>query len=346
MTMSILSEKTGELVKEIENWSPGNFKVVVLPHFCLDISVNYADYSSFMEKLEAIRKQEGGNIVVEQSMGVGGKAANCALALSSLGLQTYLIARTSELGYKLLQYFTGGKVNISHVSENGKLAITTAIELPEANIMLSDPGPLSNFGPDHLSARDEELLRRADLVCISDWGLNDRGTELAQHVFHIVKRGKGKGEGKTFFDPGDPSPKARIEEEISSLVEMLNSGVVDILGVNEDELLRYGQTNDPQKAVDSLRKVTRVDLHTKDHVASFHRNEETVKVPTFNVEPLRLTGAGDAWNAGNIMGDVMGLSDDLRLILANAVAAYYISHPQGKHPGIGDLKEFLKRSDL
>ncbi|MFP3945587.1 MAG: carbohydrate kinase family protein [Archaeoglobaceae archaeon] len=344
--MTMLDEKIGELIKELEEWSPGKSKVVVMPHFCLDISVKYADYSSFMEKLEVIRKQEGGNIVVDQSMGVGGKAANCALALTSLGLQTYLIARTSELGYKLLQYFTGGTVDISHVSENGELAITTAIELPETNIMLSDPGSLSSFGPNYLSAKDEELLREADMVCISDWGLNDRGTELAQHVFEIVKQGKREGGSKTFFDPGDPSPKARIQEEISSLVELLNTGVVDILGVNEDELLRYGQTNDPQKAVDFLRKVTRVDFHTKDHVASFQRDGETGKVPTFDVEPLRLTGAGDAWNAGDILGDAMGLSGELRLILANAVAAYYISHPQRKHPGIGDLKEFLKKSEL
>lgn len=337
----MVTDLSDKLVKELEKWSPGGFKVIVMPHFCVDCSLTHGgDYTSFMGKLEVTRKQGGGNIVVDQSMGVGGKAANCALALASLGLDAYLIARTSELGYKLLQHFTEGNVDISHVSKDGELAITTAIELQGSNIMLSDPGSLSNFGPNYLSVKNEELIQEADMVCISDWGLNDRGTELAQHVFELVKQ--GKGEGKTFFDPGDPSPKSRIEEEISRLVEMLKRGLVDILGVNEDELLRYGQTSDPQKAVDFLRELTRVDLHTKDHVASSQEESES-KVSTFKVKPLRLTGAGDAWNAGNILGDVMGLNDKLRLTLANAVAAYYISHPQGKHPGIGDLKEFLEK---
>ncbi len=333
-----------KLVEELEQWSPKEFKVVVMPHFCVDSSLNPGgDYNSFMGELEVIRKQGGGNIVVDQSIGIGGKASNCALALSSLGLDAYLIVRTSELGYKLLQHFTEGKVDISHVSRNGKLAITTAIELHGSNIMLSDPGSLSSFGPHYLSSNDEKLIQEADMVCISDWGLNDRGTELAKHVFEIVKQGKGKGRGKTYFDPGDPSPKAGMEEEISRLVEILKRGLVDVLGVNEDELLRYGQTDDSQKAVNSLRKITRVDLHTKDHVASFQKDSES-KVPTFNVKPLRLTGAGDAWNAGNILGDVMGLNDKLRLTLANAVAAYYVSHSQGKHPGVKDLMEFLEKS--
>ncbi|MFO7966671.1 MAG: carbohydrate kinase family protein [Archaeoglobaceae archaeon] len=338
-----MSEDLGKLIKELGQWSPGDLKIVVMPHFCVDCSVKYeGGHTSFVEKLEVIRKQEGGNIIVDQSMFLGGKAANCASALASLGLNTHLIARTSELGYKLLKYFTGGKVDISHVIKDGKLAITTAIELPGSNIMLSDPGSLSNFGPDHLSARDEELVQEADFVCISDWGLNCRGTELAKHVFEKVKEGKGK-KGKTYFDPGDPSPKARVEQEISALVELLMNGLVDIFGVNEDELLRYGQTNEPHRAVDFLSKMTRVDFHTKDHVASFQRDGETGKVPTFNVEPLRLTGAGDAWNAGNILGDAMGLSSELRLVLANAVAAYYISNPHGVHPGIEELIEFLEK---
>lgn len=338
----MVSDLGDKLVEELEQWSSGEFKVVFMPHFCVDSSLDHGgDYTSFMGKLEVIGKQGGGNIVVDQSLGIGGKAANCAVALASLGLNTYLIARTSELGYELLRYFTEGEVDISHVSRNGELAITTAIELQDTNIMLSDPGSLSSFGPNYLSAKDEELIREADVVCISDWGLNNRGTELANHVFELVKQGKGK----TYFDPGDPSPKANIEQEISRLVEVLNNGLVDILGVNEDELLRYGQSSDPKEALDSLRKMTRVDFHTKDYVASFQRGGETERISTFDVKPLRLTGAGDAWNAGNILGYVMGLSDESRLTLANAVAAYYISSPQGKHPGIGDLIEFVEKSE-
>jgi sugar/nucleoside kinase (ribokinase family) len=56
---------------------------------------------------------------------------------------------------------------------------------------------------------------------------------------------------------------------------------------------------------------------------------------------LRATGAGDAWNAGNILGETYDLSDGARLTLANAVAAYYVSDPSGTHATREKLSKFL-----
>ncbi|MDH5747038.1 MAG: hypothetical protein OEZ21_08815, partial [Candidatus Bathyarchaeota archaeon] len=86
----------------------------------------------------------------------------------------------------------------------------------------------------------------------------------------------------------------------------------------------------------------RVDLHTTSFSATFTKKGETV-ARVFQVPVLRATGAGDAWNAGNILGDAYGLSDECRLTLANAVAAYYISNPNGMHPTRKQLIEFCER---
>jgi sugar/nucleoside kinase (ribokinase family) len=86
----------------------------------------------------------------------------------------------------------------------------------------------------------------------------------------------------------------------------------------------------------------RVDLHTTTFAGSFARNSE-VMVPAFKVSVLRATGAGDAWNAGNIFGDALGLPDSCRLTLANAVAAYYISSPAGEHPALPKLVDFCSK---
>lgn len=69
-------------------------------------------------------------------------------------------------------------------------------------------------------------------------------------------------------------------------------------------------------------------------------------MPAFDIQPKRLTGAGDAWNAGDMFGEVIGLSDDLRLMLANAVTAYYISDPERRHPAKRDLIRFLDEVPL
>ena len=84
----------------------------------------------------------------------------------------------------------------------------------------------------------------------------------------------------------------------------------------------------------------RIDLHTTEFSASLKGKAEVVS-PTFKVKVLRATGAGDAWTAGNILGDRNGLSDQCRLMLANAVSACYLQDPEGKHPTWKELAAFL-----
>ena len=82
-------------------------------------------------------------------------------------------------------------------------------------------------------------------------------------------------------------------------------------------------------------------MHTTVFSATLKGKSEVV-VPTFKVKVLRATGAGDAWNAGNILGDHNGLSDECRLTLANAVSACYLSDAEGVHPTKQKLSTFLK----
>jgi sugar/nucleoside kinase (ribokinase family) len=129
--------------------------------------------------------------------------------------------------------------------------------------------------------------------------------------------------------------------------------------VNENEAFCYAsQLNDKIKelkekmhleelAKESARVLTnnlsaRVDLHATGFSATYTKKSETI-VPAFQVPVLRVTGAGDSWNAGNILGDACGLSEGCRLMLANAVAAYYISNSDGLHPTRKKLMEFLEK---
>jgi sugar/nucleoside kinase (ribokinase family) len=190
---------------------------------------------------------------------------------------------------------------------------------------------------------------------VFNWASLERwGTELAESVFGYVKE---KGKAKTYYDTGDPSPNI---DKIPKLVKKVLLGKkVDIFGVNENEAFMYAsQLN---QKVNGLRKKlkhhdlakecarilarhisARVDLHTSAFSGSFFKDNEVI-VPAFNVSSLRSTGAGDAWNAGNIFGDALGLPDSCRLTLANAVAAYYVSSPTAEHPTMHKLAEFCSK---
>ena len=335
-----MDKNVRELVEKLQETAIKDINIVIMPHFCIDNFVYYGkSIDSFIDKFVDIAKQGGGNLPISQDIKIGGKAANCCCALASLGIKSYLIAKTNELGYKLLEYLTNSmEVNLSYVSRNGDLAQTTAIELKGANVMLSDPGSLSSFGPDFLTDAEKELISKADLVCISDWGLNEKGTELAKYVFSLVKENK---KGKTFFDPGDPSPKEnKLNLEIGRMLrDVLEKGLVDILSVNEHEVKMCGGIN-------YLKRYTRVDLHSNDYSISYDQIKETKRISTFNVETKRFTGAGDVWNAGDIFGEVMGLPPNKRLLLANSAAAFYVSDPHGRYPTRKLLIDFLEKSPL
>lgn len=311
---------------------------MLLPHFCLDHLVKVSGSpQAFLQEAIQVVQRGGGNIITENRLVAGGKAVNCAKALAALGVPVSVITKTSPLGYKLLwELLPSQNINLSHVNQAGELGSTAVIELEGVNVMLSDPGSTTEFGPDQLTKSDWKLIKTADAVMISDWGLNNQGTELAREIFQKVRQ---DGEGKTFFDPGDPVAKGqRMKDEVEKLqAEILEQGLVDGLSVNEDEIKQYG-------GADRLRELTRIDLHTKNFARSFTQQLETEKVMSFDIKPERLTGAGDTWNAGNILGELLELDDEQRLLLANAVANYYVASENGQPATREELIEFLQKT--
>jgi sugar/nucleoside kinase (ribokinase family) len=353
------------LLKWFENRKSKGFRAVVMPDFFFDRFVQYPkDFNSFSRNaLEIVRRKGGSMDYVKQVNFRGGNAANTAAAFAALGATVYPIIETDPLGLTLLKHFLQPlNVNLNHVKTKGKASITTALEFLQngrVNIMLRDLGSLVDFGPKNLTLADYDLLASADVVCVFNWaGTLKHGTELAQTVFRYVKT---KGKGVTYYDTADPLPN---EEEIPTLVEhVLMKDFVDILSINENEAVQYATCINP-KHVTLLRKKyrkleklalecavllaeylsARIDLHTTAYSATFCKNKKPQVVSSFKVKTLRATGAGDSWNAGNIYADQQGLSDKIRLTFANAVAAYYVSNPNGAHPTISQLKSFLKKA--
>ena len=336
--------------------------VVVMPDFFLDrlISLN-CDVKNFYRMLEEVAKHNGGSIDgIGQVDLKGGNAVNTASALAALDVKVTPIVCTSKLGSKLIRFYLKScKVDLSHVKIFDNASITTAIELEnekgKVNVMLRDVGALADFGPQDLDNEDFEAIENADYVCVFNWaGTRRFGTELAETIFRRVKTA---GKGKTYCDTADPTTN---KEKIPKLMKkVLQSKHVDILSLNENEAICFAsQLNDEIEKLaktskfDDLAKESarilasrlsaRIDLHTGSFSATFTKEGETI-VPVFKVPVLRVTGAGDAWNAGNILGDAHGLSDEHRLALANAVAAHYISNPKGKHPTRKELVQFIER---
>jgi len=340
-----------------------DISVVVMPDFFLDRVVSLRrDKSQFSESLEDIIERKGGSIDgVEQNEMRGGNAVNTSSALAALGVKVTPIVCTDPLGMQLIRFYLGPLgVSLSHVKVFKKLSVTTALEFEskdgKANVMLRNVGALADFGSGSLDDNDFKSIEDADYVCIFNWaGTRRHGTELAKTVFHYAKK---RGKGKTYYDTADPTPnKQKIPELVKNV---LQGKSVDILSVNENEAICYAShlsrraENLKGLEIEELSKESartlathlsaRIDLHTTSFSATFTRKNETL-VPALKVPVLRATGAGDAWDAGNILGDAYGLSDGSRLALANAVAAYYISNSNGVHPTRKQLMKFCEKME-
>lgn len=343
--------------------NPKDCRVVVLPDLFLDrlINLNW-DFTEFSQLVKAITKRKGGSIDgITQTDLSGGNAINVASALASLGASVTPIVCTSQYGLQQIKYyFKENAIDTSKIKLREKASVTTALEFEnnneKINVMIRDLGSLKSFGPNDLDDSDYALIDSADYTCVFNWaGTLKFGTALAQAVFARVK---AKGKGKTYCDTADPTPNI---SKVAELMEnVLKSNKMDILSLNENEAIVYASLIDDsinykkidlpfsELSMDAARILarnltTRIDLHTTAFSASLKDKREVI-VPSFKIKALRATGAGDAWDAGNILGDRNDLSDECRLMFANAVSACYLSDPEGKHPSWNELSIFIKNN--
>ena len=338
-----------EKLNQIDVKRMPDFHVVLLPDFFVDHFLTMDKFERTFTRIQDIYMQGGGNVPgILQRIHQGGNAANTALALARFGIKSHLICRTDDLGLHLLQFFLGKSgVDLSGVKTDGKLAITTAMEFGKqhVNVMIGDTGSVSDFTFEILDENDLQTVSNSDIVCVVNWGLNKKGTGLAKDVFKFAR----KHAAKTFFDTGDPSHRKNEIPELTKNV--LTDKSLDILGINENELLHYGDLTKAKNDKDiinaavSLKKKihARVDLHTANFACTVNKN--CTVIPSLQLSKIyRVTGAGDTWNAGNLFAELLNFDDDERLLFANLVAGCYIASPDPIQPNLEKIISFIRET--
>ena len=330
---------------------------VVLPDFFVDHFVLVPTFEEFIEDLRKLAQQGGGNILgSEQFIRRGGNCVNTASALFALGLDSKLIVTTDEYGVSLLEALAPAGLDLSHVHSDGQLSSTVSIETEfdgrKVNLMVSDSGSASDFKFSDLTSSDIQLIQASGLVALVNLNHNKHGADLAHNLFKMVKEST---KALTFMDIGDPSSHSELVEPL--LTKAIRSGNLDVLGLNENEVgwLAWALTgqeqwlnvvNHPEDWIKGAKLISqetgvRIILHTP-HFAASIVGADIVSVPAFQVETRVACGSGDAFNAGLIYGLLLDLQHMDQLVLANAVAALYISSHDSNHPSSEDVIRFLK----
>ncbi len=331
---------------------------VILPDFFVDHFVLVPEFEVLIDNLKNLAHQGGGNLLGnEQFIRRGGNCVNTASALLSLGLSPKMVVTTDEYGASLLKALAPKGLDFAHVHTNGRLSSTVSIETEfegkKVNLMISDSGSASNFKFSDLTPADIQLINGSGLVALVNLNHNKYGADLAYNIFKMIKE---SAQAITFMDIGDPSDNTNLIEGL--VKNVINEGLIDVLSLNESEVgwlawVLSGRderwrkiVNQPEKWIPSAKMISeetgvRILLHSQYFAANILGNE-IVSVPTFDVKSRVLCGAGDAWNAGLIYGLLLDLQQMDQLILANTVAALYISSNDSKPPSLADVIHYLK----
>lgn len=321
--------------------------VVVLNDFFLDRIVKISDiekiYGQIIEK-----SKFGGSIRGISQMDVkGGNATNVAYALARLGCPITLITVADKASSNLLKDTFSEFQKASLFVIDGKPGRTTSLELRNGdeivNIMLSDLGDNENFGPEKLGPKEQEAIRKSDAVIVANWASNEKGTELCKFVFEKSPN------ALHFLDPADIQTKpSEFKEAISELDHLLDS-----LCINENECnilqKQYGlegisDVEETKKLILNLSKKASVsiDLHISSG-AYWSNGKEVYFVKSFSVKPNFVTGAGDVWDAANIVGYLANLDPYERLTFANGAASLYVGNTQGIPPTLDDVLTLVRK---
>ena len=324
-------------------------KVSVLPDFFLDRIIYVPSLSRLFNQARIKAAAGGGNLRgYSQKELRGGNATNLAYGLASLSVRTTLYCVGDAFA---LASTTNAPQNLQVRVIPGQPGLTAALEFPfmdrMVNIMISDVGDVADFDGRKLRQSDILTMQKSDCVALVNWSANKKGNGLAKKIFSV----KGRRNRLNFLDPADLSG---AEGRIRSLKKIIDHGLIDVVSVNENEtriLTEFFPTRrfprrytdrDVLRASISLQNLLQVtvDIHTPIGSASAS-SEGQAWAPAPRLVGGSVTGAGDIWDAGDLVGHLLHFNLEDRLHFANACAHLYLSSGGVRLPRLKEVQQLL-----
>jgi len=247
----------------------------------------------------------------------GGVGANCALALRRWGVSVQLIACVGkdDFGGFLLKKLAADGVNVRCVRRTGK-AMTGMLY-----INVTPDGQRTFFGSrganqwvSRLGQRESSLLEGVRVASLMGYSFLDKGGEAAaKHIIAVVRRRNGW----VSLDAG-MEPSRRIPGKILRVAK-----TVDLLFVSNEEAMTLTGHCKPEKAYNSLLNLAIPTVVMKlGKRGCLIVDDGTVRqVPSFAVRAVDSTGAGDAFTAAFLQGQLRGWHVAEAALAANAAGA-------------------------
>lgn len=285
---------------------------------------------------------------------LGGNGPIFANSLASHGFDvTYIGALGKEMIHPVFQEFQE-KARLISISDPG---VTDAIEFLDGKIISSKLEPLKdvnweNFTRQISPADFARLLDESSFIGFENWTLVVNMTGLWKGIIaDVFPLMENKTRRKLFIDLADP--EKRTEEDIREALvclEKFENKFEVTLGLNEKEAYEIAQLF--QKERGEFRNIVETTEFLKEHIQIstivVHPVKQACaagKEGSFLVdgpycrEPKLTTGAGDNFNAGFVLGQMLGFGLKECLLIGTANSGFYVR--AARSANFEELQKFI-----
>lgn len=255
----------------------------------------------------------------------GGKGANQAVAAARLGADVSMIGCVGEdhYGKAILENFKSNGVSVENVkpvteSDSG----TAHIILAEGdNSIVVVKGANDYITPDYVE-KAKEKIKEADIVLIQQ----EIPEETVEYVAHLCQELKVP----LLLNPAPARPlKAEVIEQVSYITPNEHEAELLFEGKEKEEVLKQY----PNKLFITEGK----------QGVRYFNGEKEVLVPSYRVETIDTTGAGDTFNAALAVALAEGMGFEKGIQFANRAASLSVTKfgAQGGMPTRKEVEESL-----
>lgn len=336
--------------------SATNYDVVAIGNALVDIQVQVDDellqkfslpkgamtLSSAQEQAELLKKIN----TLPQEISSGGSAANTVHGLGRFGAKAYHIGKVAQDKYGTHYQQDMQKCGVGFSLANKTSLTKSETELaqtPNAQQSSSFTGTCLVFiTPDaqrtmltHLGASafltpndvNEDIIRTAKYLYIEGYLFTQEPTRSA--ALQAARIAKENGVAVA-FTLSDTFVIENFYDDIKSFIE----NYTDILFCNEAEGLTLSQSSQAEKAFAEVSSLSDTLFFTRSEKPAWLKNSvsDKIEVPSFAVQAVDTTGAGDLFAAGVLWGLLQKRNLRDCGILGNYCASQVITHLRARLP--------------
>ncbi len=285
---------------------------------------------------------------------IGGNGPILAEALAAHGMKITYVGAMGKDGIHPVFRTLAEKMELVSLCDP---AFTDAIEFLDGKIISSKLESFKEINWDTIekrvgTERFRHMLEKSDILGFENWtmivGMTDVWENMIEKILPCLSKDRRK---VLFIDLADP--EKRTDEDLSSAIGCLKKFdryFETILGLNEKEAYEvaalYGKGRDElpcvMEAADFLKERTGISgivVHTLKQACGAVQNERAIVDGPYCSKPRLVTGAGDNFNAGFLLGKLLGFGLEESLLMGTANSGFYVRN--ARSAGYGELRRFI-----